>query len=369
MAQNQTLQNFIPISQSLKQIKIDCHNLVRTVRRVTKWTLVLEHHGTSNPPAPKDIRNALNAGLNEAEMDQIIAHASRFAPQYTIRRIQQEEEPSPKQTFASSSKVSEIADLQCFLKAYFYKICDERVEDKARRQRIKEEKKTKTREFPDWQAPATSKKKASHMEPGEGGKVTKPGDSNQHPPATGSGHSSRTIPSSIMFLPRPLLRPRPSQPPPPTAGRRRNRSESPQPSAPPPHLGAPSSNQISNGNSSQPQSTISGHAARQMAIEIYQEVVDAAVSGVPLMLELLGSSEEEQVTPATSSSRGTAHPIVRGLEYLDAGMAAQLEHAIRLRRLIVDPTEPRLALYDEQVRAAVDRARERRLKVQEKEDR
>lgn len=87
------------------------------------------------------------------------------------------------------------------------------------------------------------------------------------------------------------------------------------------------------------------------------------------MLELLGSSAEEDVVPATSSSQVSAQPIVRGLTYLDAEMVAQLESAIRLRRRIENPEEPRLASYDVRVRAALDRARERRLKAKEEEDR
>lgn len=65
----------------------------------------------------------------ESNMNRIIDHADHFAPNYSVGRIQQPEQPRPSQTFVQNLKVSELADVQCYIKAYLYQICDARVEE------------------------------------------------------------------------------------------------------------------------------------------------------------------------------------------------------------------------------------------------
>lgn len=65
----------------------------------------------------------------ESDMNTIINHAPNFAPKYLVRRIQPPEEPTPSSIFCQSPKVSELADIQCYLKAYFYQIYDARVDE------------------------------------------------------------------------------------------------------------------------------------------------------------------------------------------------------------------------------------------------
>ncbi|KAG8892918.1 hypothetical protein FRC01_013878, partial [Tulasnella sp. 417] len=50
MTQTPTLEKYIIITPNLRYYRIDCHNVLRGVRGLTAWTVVLEHENTTVPP-------------------------------------------------------------------------------------------------------------------------------------------------------------------------------------------------------------------------------------------------------------------------------------------------------------------------------
>ncbi|KAG8912819.1 hypothetical protein FRC01_004878, partial [Tulasnella sp. 417] len=163
MTQNQTLQKYTVVTPALQHYRIDGSDLVGSIQRLTPWTLVFEHRKKAKRPVqPKYVRNLMSFDsstvlyvishpsgqfsilfmTSESDMNTILNHPDHFAPKYSVRRIQRPEEPVPERTFSPNTKISELADVQCYLKAYFQRIYDARVEEKARKKREKQEKST-----------------------------------------------------------------------------------------------------------------------------------------------------------------------------------------------------------------------------------
>ncbi|KAG8891461.1 hypothetical protein FRC01_014689 [Tulasnella sp. 417] len=249
---------------------------------------------------------------NEADMHRIIGHAAELAPRYLVRRIQLMEEPAPARTF-SPPKVAELGDLQCFLRDYFVRRCAKWQEEKARREQLKKE----IRDGPTQQLVVTAEDKRTRMGSQRGG-------------SAGTDRRSR------------------SESPP------RSNTSRPPPSPPPP-------SNPPNDDTAQPQPTAELRAARAHANEIYWEVLDVMLTGVPLLHELLGGVPAEEAGASEDSSESNGRRLVPALDILDESLAEQIREVIRLRRRIEDNTDPRLDSYDlavlEAFRAAGDRVR------------
>lgn len=104
---------------------------------------------------------------------------------------------------------------------------------------------------------------------------------------------------------------------------------------------------------------LSGRFLLRLANIAFGEALQVVLSGMPLLRELLNLEPNEETSPPGSSSQGERDWIIPDLANLDRGIAVQFDNALRLRRAIEDPSDPRLDAYDSEVQAAFARALER----------
>ncbi|KAG8945203.1 hypothetical protein FRC04_001109 [Tulasnella sp. 424] len=371
MSQNETLQKYTVVTRLFKDYPIDCHDLVGSVCRLTPWALIFEHHGTTSPPALKEIKGI--AKLNTKTKIHVIAHSSRdfsivlfrtqnnlnkvfsrandFAPQYTARLIQKDEETAPERKFSASPKISELADLQCYLKAFFYKACNDEVDKLARERRMWREGPVPPADSPDPTAgkDKSSKSRRLRRKDHEHDAIERARRSFQAALRDGRG------PLSNGFIP-PLPVP---NPPRPSNTRKRFRSPSP----PPPPSNRPRTSIAPSFTYKQVieqlPTAIFGRLLLQLANTAFRDALQVVLSGMPLLKELSNVERTEEASPSGSPSQGHRTRLVPGVALLEPGIADQYEDAICLHRAIDDPSDPRLVAYDTQVQDAITQALER----------
>ncbi|KAG8938164.1 hypothetical protein FRC04_009321 [Tulasnella sp. 424] len=380
---SETLQKYTAVSrQRLKDYPIDCHDLVGSVRRLTPWTLVFEHNKPPLSPTPSYIKDtvALDKGSSffvithssgefsmlimdtETNYNKVLSRAGAFTPQYTIRPIQQDEEPAPEKTFSSSPKISELADLQCYLKAYFYKICDDKIDELARERRMWREKGPGA--FPASDSPNPKADKNKKRKPRRLKKKNQdPNNETQDRHGRrGTGHrdhprgfegSQSLLPDGSPLSPYGHKQSRRSE------TRKRIRSQSP-----PPRHDVNTSISHSFVHNPAP-GQLSGRSLLGLANIAFGDALQVVLSRMPLLEELSNVEPNEETSPPGSSLQGDIDWIIPDLASLDRGIAVQLNHALHLRQTVEDPSDPRLAAYDSEVEAAFAQALERIRRAEE----
>ncbi|KAG8902154.1 hypothetical protein FRC00_001111 [Tulasnella sp. 408] len=273
-------------------------------------------------------------------MSTILNNAPNFAPKYLVRRIQQPEEPAPSPTFSQNVNISEIADVQCYLKAYFYQIYDARVDEKARKQQEKREKiiatGTPTVQVPEGGKPKPKRsRRAKHID------IRSPSPEFYKPPSSAAEPIIPPLPTPVPPRPEtPLLRSSTSKRSHPTSS---------------PPTDTTSTSSFPDGTVLQQQPNISSPSVLQIPNDTFREVLNVVNSGLALLHELLNveTEDSEQQSPSGDLTQDSGDRLIHGLSLLDARTADRFENAIRLRRGVEDPTDPRLVEYDTAVQAAL----------------
>ncbi|KAG8981690.1 hypothetical protein FRB90_007068 [Tulasnella sp. 427] len=154
MERSEVLQKYIIVTPSFSEIPFDQNHLGPFVEELTQWALIFDHQdGIKTAPNPKYIRNTLF--MKPTWTCHVLEHASHtfsvvifsaeghvekalrnkhfFADKYVVRNLRTEDNatttPTPVQpdpNVTSKHNISEEAEIQWYLKAYFLELAEEK---------------------------------------------------------------------------------------------------------------------------------------------------------------------------------------------------------------------------------------------------
>lgn len=330
-------------------------------------------------------------------LDSIFKSARKFAPQYSIRHIQQTGEPTPQRSLSPNPKISEIADVQWFIKAYFYQICDDRIEESMAIftnsdagiadsfSKSPEAMKTNSADdlTPKHSRKSTTTSGNEIRQEQQGVRRTSeflhhPARSlcrtrllflwvisltdplpfeerYNHPETPATGHicsSSGDTKVPELILPRPLLRPGCAQSALVAAIKKR-------PYSPPPPLFTFTSIPVATSSVRNPSIHKQGNVSRRtprilrVSNECIEWVLEALEPAIPCLLELLENDSSKPDGPSKNLVLENESPGFAALALFDPKIQERLSYAVSLRRQIRDPMHSKLVAHEELIEATI----------------
>ncbi|KAG8902158.1 hypothetical protein FRC00_001115 [Tulasnella sp. 408] len=237
--------------------------------------------------------------------------------------------------------MSEIADVQWFIKAYFYQICDDRIEEKARKQQPNRA----SDPAPETSRGSTTTSGNEIRQEQPGARKTKP-DSCPEIPATGHiCSSSGSLKAPQVISPRPFFRPDCAQSAVVSTTKKRALS-------PPPPLFSVTSIPVASFPVRNPSIRTKGNVSRRtsrtlkVSTECLEWVLKALEAAMPCLLELLDNDPGKPDGRSKNLVLENEPPGFAGLALLDPNTQERLSYVVALRRQIRDPSDPRLVAHD-----------------------